>query len=532
MQLGDHLIILPILVPMLAGIILVLIDERHHRAKLAINLVATLVLLAVSVHLIWTVGSDSFTATYRLGDWPAPIAIVLVGDRLAAVMVLLAAVLALGSILFASARWHRAGAHFHTLFQLLLMGLNGAFLTGDLFNLFVFFEILLAASYGLTLHGSGSNRVRAGLHYVAFNLATSSLFLIGVSLIYGVAGTLNMADLAVRLPLVAAESRPLLEAGFAILGLAFLVKAGMWPLSFWLPTTYSAAGAPVAGMFTIMTKVGVYVLLRLSVFLGESSGSEGFGFDWFFYGGMATMVFGMVGVLSSRELPRMVSFAVLVSSGTTLAMLGYGDPGVTAGVMYYLVTSTLALSCLFLLAELVERGRAAEADILAVTLEAFGDEEEPEHEQEIGVTVPATMAVLGISFACCAILLAGMPPLSGFLAKFAMLAAALGVGNLPDGTMPAITWWLMALLILSGLATTIAMLRSGINHFWAPTDDTVPRVRVVEVAPIALLLGLCLVLTVLAGPVMAFMQTMAETLYAPSGYIDAVFEVATGGAAP
>ena len=281
-------------------------------------------------------------------------------------------------------------------------------------------------------------------------------------------------------------------------------------------------------MFAIMSKVGVYVLLRLSVFLGEGSGSEGFGFDFLFYGGMATMFFGMVGVLSSQELPRMVSFAVLLSSGTTLAMLGYGDAGVTAGVVYYLVTSTLALSCLFLLTELVERGRAAGADILAVTLEAFGDEEEPEHEQEVGVAVPATMAVLGISFACCAILLAGMPPLSGFLAKFVMISAAFGVGNGPDGAIPGITWWLVALLILSGLATMIAMLRSGINHFWAPTDDAVPRVRVVELAPIALLLGLCLTLTVLAGPAMAFMQTLAETLYAPSAYVDAVM----GGAAP
>lgn len=520
----DHLIILPILVPMLAGIILTLIDERHHDAKLWISIGGTVLLLGATLLLILKTGDAEgpLVSTYRLGNWPAPFGIVLVADRLATVMTVLTAVLALASILFSAARWHKAGAHYHTLFHLLLMGLNGAFLTGDLFNLFVFFEVLLAASYGLMLHGSGSLRVRAGLHYIAFNLATSSLFLIGVSLVYGVTGTLNMADLATTLPQVTGENRALLEAGLAILGLAFLVKAGMWPLSFWLPTTYAAAAPPVAAMFAIMSKVGVYVLLRLSVFLGEQSGSDAFGYDWLFYGGMATMIFGTIGVLSSQGLPRMVGFAVLVSSGTTMAMVGYGDAGVTAGAIYYLVTSTLALSCLFLLAELIERGRAPEADILAITLEAFGDELEPEEEQEVGVAVPATMALLGLSFTCCAIILAGLPPFSGFLAKFAMIAAALDVGNVTDGSVPAVTWWMVALLVVSGLAMMIAMLRTGINTFWAPTDNEVPRVRVVEMAPVALLLGLCLVLTVLAGPAMAFLQTMADALYMPGFYIDAV----------
>ena len=180
---------------------------------------------------------------YRLGDWPAPFGIVLVLDRLSALMVLLTSILALAAVVFSLARWHRAGTHFHALFQFLLMGLNGAFLTGDLFNLFVFFELLLAASYGLVLHGSGLARVKAGLHYIAVNLVASLLFLIGVSLIYGVTGTLNMADLAARIPTIAAENRGLLEAGAGVLGVAFLLKAGMWPLCFWLPTTYAAASS-------------------------------------------------------------------------------------------------------------------------------------------------------------------------------------------------------------------------------------------------------------------------------------------------
>ncbi len=534
MTIADHIVILPVLLPLLAGVVLTLIEDRHHTTKLVVNVVATVLLVAIAVLLLVRVGNGegAVVDSYRLGNWPVPFAIVLVGDRLSAMMVMLTSVLALASITFSAARWHRAGSHFHTLFQLLLMGLNGAFLTGDLFNLFVFFEVLLAASYGLALHGSGTNRVKAGLHYVTINLAASSLFLIGVSLIYGVTGTLNMADLAVRLAQVRPEDRMLLEAGAAILGIAFLVKAGMWPLSFWLPTTYAAASPPVAAIFAIMSKVGLYAVLRLYLFFDEASGSPGFGAQWLFYGGLATIIFGTVGVLASQSLARVAGFSVLVSSGTILAMMGYQNVGVTAGALYYLANSTLALPCLFMLVELVERGRAAEAGILAVTLEAFGDdEEEPEHAEEIGIAVPATLAFLGISFACCAMLLAGMPPFSGFLAKFVMIDAMLGADAASGGGVPATTWWLMGLLIVSGLAAMITLMRNGINIFWVTLDNEVPRVRVVEIVPILLLLGLCLALTVFVAPTMGFMEAAAGYLHSSTSYVEAVLGPVAGGGA-
>ncbi|NEV79303.1 cation:proton antiporter, partial [Rhodopseudomonas sp. BR0C11] len=258
----DHLIILPILLPLFVGAGMLLIDERYQQIKAFANL-ASIVTMGI-IALLLMRAADLPTATgaapiavYRLGDWPAPFAIVLVADRLSALMLALTSLLAFASTIFATARWHRVGAHFHSLMQFLLMGLNGAFLTGDLFNLFVFFELLLAASYGLVLHGSGQARVRAGLQYIAINLTASVLFLIGVSLIYAVTGTLNMADLAIRIPQVPAQDRALLEAGAAVLGVAFMVKAGMWPLCFWLPTTYAAAAAPVAAIFAIMSKVGI-----------------------------------------------------------------------------------------------------------------------------------------------------------------------------------------------------------------------------------------------------------------------------------
>ncbi|SEF67827.1 monovalent cation/H+ antiporter subunit D [Nitrosomonas ureae] len=534
----EHLVIAPILIPFVAGALLLFFDDRERRLKAIVSILSVIALFVISVALLRISHTDGTAnegrvAVYLLGNWPSPFAINLVLDRLSAMMLMLTSVLAISTLIFSFGRWHRAGPHFHTLFLLLLMGLNGAFLTGDLFNLFVFFEVMLAASYGLVLHGSGLLRVRAGLHYIAINLAASLLFLIGVALIYGVTGTLNMADLAMRIPKIDEENRMMLESGAAILGVAFFIKAGMWPLSFWLPTTYAAAPAPVAAIFAIMSKVGIYVLLRLSLLFFEETPDMpgGFGSQVFFFGGMATIAFGAIGILASQGLGRLAGFSVLVSSGTLLASIGLVQVDVTAGALFYLVSSTLAISAFFMLVELVERGQNAVANVLAITMEAFGksDEEEEEEEEEeiVGVAIPRTIAVLGISFVACSILLAGLPPLSGFIAKFVILTAMLNPEGLGQGSaIPAASWWLVALLILSGLSALIAMGRAGIRAFWAPPVETsAPRVLLIEIVPVAMLLFMTLILTVQAGPVMRFMEATAISLHAPLSYIEGVMEI-------
>ncbi len=515
----EHLLIVPILLPLVTGALLLFVDERRRHIKARISIASSLVLVGVSIALMIMTASGpedglARVGVYRLGNWPAPFAIVLVLDRLASLMLLVTSILGASALVFSVAKWQRAGAHFNALFQFQLMGLNGAFLTGDLFNLFVFFEVMLAASYGLLLHGSELRRVKAGLHYIAINLLASSLFLIGVSLIYGVAGTLNMADLAVRLPQVAAENRGLVEAGMGVLGAAFLIKAGMYPLGFWLPDTYAAAAPPVGAMFSILTKVGVYVLLRLSLLYGV-------GESVLLWGGVATIAFGSIGVLATQDLSRLAGFSVLVSSGTLLAAIGTGQASVIGGALFYLVSSTLAISAFFLVSELVERGREAGADVLAVTLEAFGDGDEvAEEQEEVGAAIPATLAILGTSFVGCALLLAGLPPLAGFLGKFAMLT---GLFSPESGASPTPTAWvLLTVLLLSGAATLIAMSRAGIRIFWLPLERSVPQVRLVELAPVVCLLLLCAVLTVRAGPVMGFMQETASFLHAPQQYIQGV----------
>ncbi|MDR6819120.1 multicomponent K+:H+ antiporter subunit D [Neorhizobium sp. 2083] len=517
-----HLIIAPILVPLVVAALLLFFDERQRVAKAMISLASTLILVTVSLALLRIEsGPNDFDGVYLLGNWAAPFGIVLVLDALSALMLLLTALLSVAALVFSLARWHAVGAHFHTMFQLLLVGLNGAFLTGDLFNLFVFFEVMLAASYGLLLHGSGPLRVKAGMHYIAVNLAAALLFLIGVSLIYGTAGTLNMADLAARIPDIEPDRRMLMEAGAGVLGIAFLIKAGMWPLCFWLPTAYSAASAPVAGIFAIMSKLGIYVILRLTMLLFGDGPSAGFGSDVLLYGGIATIIFGTIGVLASQALGRLAGFSVLVSSGTLLMVLGINDGAISSGALLYLVSSTLTISAFFMLIELVERGQDAGAIVLAVTMEAYGDADEDEPEEGDGVTMPGTMAILGICFAACGILLSGLPPLSGFIAKFAMLSAMMGTGAI--GVPPtAAVWVLVSLVILSGIAALISMTRAGIRTFWSSLEGTVPRVLVIEIVPVMFLLFLTLALTVQAGPAMQYMDTTIRSLSNPRIYIDAV----------
>ncbi len=519
---AHHLIIAPVLVPLVASALLLLVDERQRLAKAMISLASTLVLTAIAICLFRIEsGPNAFDGIYLLGNWAAPFGIVLVLDGLSALMLLLTALLAVPALIFSLARWHAVGAHFHSMFQILLVGVNGAFLTGDLFNLFVFFEIMLAASYGLLLHGSGPLRVKAGLHYIAVNLVAALLFLIGVSLIYGTAGTLNMADLAARIPEMERDRRMLMEAGAAILGVVFLIKAGMWPLCFWLPTAYSAASAPVAGMFAIMSKLGIYIILRLTMLLFGEGPLAGFGANVLLYGGVATLVFGTIGVLASQALGRLAGFSVLVSSGTLLMVLGINDGAVSSGALLYLVSSTLTISAFFMLIELVERGQDAGANVLAVTMEAYGDADEQTADEEEGVTMPGTMAILGICFAACGILLSGLPPLSGFIAKFAMLSAMMGTGAI--GVPPtAAIWTLIVLVILSGIAALISMTRAGIRTFWSSIEGTVPRVLVIEIVPVLFLLVLTLALTVQAGPVLQYMDLTIRTLSKPANHIDAV----------
>jgi multicomponent K+:H+ antiporter subunit D len=422
--------------------------------------------------------------------------------------------------------------YFHPLFQIQLMGLNGTFLTGDLFNLFVFFEVMLAASYGLQLHGSGWPRVRTGLHYIAVNLLASSLFLIGLAILYGVTGTLSMADLAEKLSVVPAGDRGLLHAGAAVLAVAFLIKAAIWPLNAWLAPAYTATSAPVAALFALMTKVGIYAFVRLwtLVFSADAGPSMHFGGPLLLYGGLATIAFGAFGVMSSMRLGRIAAFSVIVSSGTLLSALGMGVPAVTSAALFYMLSATLAVSALFLLVGLVEGiGSDGERGLEDVDVELDEDTNLDDEEVPlVGREFPVSLALLGLAFLSCALLVAGLPPLSGFVAKVALLTSVLGSeagGHVSVSPPVPAAWWILGLLLFSGLMATISLSRAGIRHFWTTGGRLGPRLQFAQAASVLALIFSCILLTAYAESVMRYTKATAAGLHSPRAYIDAVLSL-------
>ncbi|MFC4256839.1 monovalent cation/H+ antiporter subunit D [Altererythrobacter xixiisoli] len=525
----QHLIVAPVVLPIAVCAVMLAFNERRRMLKRALSLATTAALMVIAALILWQADKTGVPQVYLLGNWSAPFGIVLVADRLSAMMLCLVSVLGFTALLYSFARWDRSGPRFHVLFLLLLAGVNGAFLTGDLFNLFVFFEVLLAASYGLILHGAGEERTRASLHYITINIATSLLFLIGVAMIYAVTGTLNMADLAARMATVPPEDLMLLEAGAAVLGIAFLVKSGIWPLSFWLVRTYAAAVPPVAAVFAVMTKVGIYIVLRLNslLFGGAWAETAGFADNWLIWAGFATIAFGVLGILSARTLSRVAGHYVLVSSGTLLAVIGMGGLELTSAMLFYLVSSTLSVGALYLIIEPVERN-ADEDDIIPGLEEPVFDDEYTgaieEEENEKGIVIPGSIAVLGGGFIFCTLLLAGLPPLSGFIAKFAIVDALFS-----GPVISAKAWILITLIILSGLTTLVALTRAGIDLIWTPAEDSPVHLNVTEIVPIGLLLAACLVSMILAGPIFSYMEAVAADLGDASLYIDAVMNAPRAG---
>jgi multicomponent K+:H+ antiporter subunit D len=522
----SHLVVVPIVLPLVAAALLVLLGEKRRRLRSLLNISATLAGLVVAVALLRRADAGvPAQIAYLASNWEAPFGIVLVLDRLSALMLVLVGVVGLSAALYAEGAWSRAGVYFHPLFQIQLMGLNGAFLTGDLFNLFVFFEVLLAASYGLHLHGSGWPRVRSGLHYVAVNLLASSLFLVGLAVLYGVVGTLSMADIAQKLALVPARDRGLLHAGAAILAVAFLVKAAIWPLNAWLVPAYTAASAPVAAVFALMTKVGIYVLLRgwTLLFSAEAGPSQHFGRPVLLYGGLATIAFGTLGLMASLRLGRIAGFSIIVSSGTLLAALGMGAASVTSAALFYLLSATLAVSALFLLVELVERvGAEGHPQLPAVEFAPGEDTNLDDSEMPlVGRAFPVSIALLGLAFVAAALLVAGLPPLSGFIAKVSLLSAVIGPGAAGAGSSFD-GWLLFGFLLVAGLAAAISFARVGIRNFWGTGGRFAPHLKGVEALGVLILILCCVLLTVWAEPVLRYTSATAAGLHAPRPLIESV----------
>ncbi len=504
--LGGHEIVLPIVLPLVAGALLLLLEKAASRWVPVVSTaaVAALVLLAAGLVLQADQGR---VQPYLLGNWAAPHGITLALDRLSALMLLVTALVAAAALVYALAgddrRHDRPARHFHALFQFQLMGLNGAFLTADLFNLFVFFEVLLAASYGLLLHGANRERLKASMHYVVFNLAGSALFLVAVSLLYAVAGSLNMADLARKLPLLAAEDQRLAQSALLLLLVVFAVKAALLPLYFWLTDTYASASAPTAALFAVLTKVGVVAIVRATTLVvpaGLVTGSSPLLLGL----ALATLVLAALGALASARLRTLVAYLVVASAGTLLVAAGLGSERAVAAGLFYLVPSTLVACAWFLLADRIAAARGG------------SDQLQPGPR-------PAAWAALGSGFFIAAVAVAGVPPLAGFMGKALLLQAA--------GTTP---WagWVVAGVLASSLMVMVALARAGSVLFWerggAPARGgahaAAGALRTGGLAPAAVVGALAAVVlcAVAAGPLSRYTEATARQLFDPQGYVQAV----------
>jgi len=493
----SHWIIAPVVLPALLAPLIIMAMRNDLTLQRVFGLATTLALAGIAAALLIS-ASNNPPQIYLLGNWPAPFGIVLMLDRLSAMMLMLTALLALAVQLYViSTDWDARGRHFHALFLFQLMGINGAFLTGDAFNLFVFFEVLLIASYGLMIHGAGKDRLRAGVQYIAFNLIASTLFLFALATIYAVTGTLNMADIAVKVAALPEGDAALIRVAAILMLSVFAIKGALVPLQFWLPGTYANAPGPVAALFAIMTKVGAYAILRTTtlIFPPETAATGSMIADIMLPAALVTLATGAIGILGATTLPRLAAFAGIASMGTIFVAFAAFTPQATGAALYYLLHSTLATAAIFLIADLVadRRGNA--------TLTA-----QPRIAQQ---------GLIAALFFATAIALAGMPPLSGFLGKLMVMDALRD--NAP------LIW---SVILVSSFLMVLGFARAGSTLFWksdatGEASDTPHAPEPLAFTAIGGLLAGLVLLTIFAGPIKNWLDLTAQSLHAPAAYIAA-----------
>ncbi|MCL4720453.1 MAG: monovalent cation/H+ antiporter subunit D [Gammaproteobacteria bacterium] len=497
----SHWIVAPVLVPLVTAALLILLRGLSPRAQALLSGLGLVALGGAVAVLAGEVARGEVLA-YLLGDWRAPFGIALAADRLTILMLSLTVVVALACYIGGLGEVQARGPYWQALLHLQLMGLNGAFLTADLFNLFVFFEVLLMASYGLLLHGGRADRVRAATHYVVVNLVGSALFLVAAALLYGAVGTLNYADLALKVAAGEPATRTLVTAAGLLLLVVFGVKAALLPLQFWLPGTYAAAPAPVAALFAVMTKVGIYAVVRVHglVFGPDAGALAHLAAPWLTTAGLLTLAVAAFGMLAADTLRRAGAFAVIASAGLLLAMAGLVPPEALGGSLYYLAQSTIATALVFLLAGIVARERGA----------AVGD------DIRTGPRLPRA-GLVGTLFLLVALGVAGLPPFAGFIGKSLILQSLIGRPG------QVIAW---SIILVTSLATLIALARATSRIFWESATEAVAADARAAGGPLlgaaGLLLAVLTALTVAATPVTDYMRAAAGQLADPGAYVHAV----------
>jgi multicomponent Na+:H+ antiporter subunit D len=488
------LLILPILIPF-ACAVASLLARRSLAAQRGLSVAGAAGLLASGVALLDAVRRDGMLVM-QAGNWPAPFGITLAADLLSAIMVLLAGVLALAVAVFALGSLDAARQRFgyFPLFHILLMGVCGAFLTGDLFNLYVWFEVLLIASFVLLVLGGERPQLEGGLKYVALNLVSSAIFLAAAGIIYGAVGTLNFADLGRQLARLPFDGLRLTLA--ALLLIAFGIKAAIFPLYFWLPASYHTPPVAVTALFAgLLTKVGVYALVRVFTVVFPVDGVTQ---SLLLAVAGLTMLSGVLGALAQHDLRRLLAFNIVSEIGYLMMGLALATPIALAGAVFFLFNVTLAKSALFLAGGIVERLRGTSE------LSRLGGIYRDHPWVALLVLIPA-------------LTVAGIPPLAGFWAKLMLVQAGLASGR----------WLLTAVALSVSLLTLLTMTRIW-AALWAPPADSprpaplARREAALLAIPVAALALLAVLIGVGAEPAVALARQAAAQLLDPQAYIAAV----------
>jgi len=515
----QHAPVLSVLLPIFTAVALLLIgdaggmagqggghDDTRLRWRRRLSMASALLGLLMAMGLVWQAARGDILV-YRLGEWPAPYGIALVVDHLSALMVLLTYLVAVPVLWYATCSWDARGRHFHALFQFQLMGLCGAFLTGDLFNLFVFFEVLLIASYVLLVHGQGRERFRMGVHYVVLNLSASGLFLIGLAMLYSATGTLNMADVALRLTQLNGAEAAFARSAALVLLVVFGLKAALVPLYFWLPGTYAAASAPVAALFAIMTKVGAYSIIRVhwGIFGVEAGEAALVAQPWLLPAALSTSLLGVLGALAAHTMGRLVAYLTVSSVGTILAGVGLFSPDTLSAALYYTLHSTIVIAGLFLLVELMAAQRGPAGDRL---------------QPASALREPVLLGMMMLFGAASA---AGLPPLPGFLGKLMILDSA-------SGTTAQV--WVWSVVLLVGFLSMVGLARAGVVVFWhvrpeADADGATGASGPMLGAAWAFM-ALTVAMAVFASPIKRYTDAAAAQLADPMAYAEAVLGLQPG----
>ncbi|CAG9620984.1 Na+/H+ antiporter subunit D [Sutcliffiella rhizosphaerae] len=491
----NNLIILPIIIPFLIGAILIIFAKKTHIQRF-ISALASISMLAISIYLAIIVYQNGIIVL-ELGNWTAPFGIVLVADMFATMMVILSSIVGLVCLFFAFQTFslEREKAYFYPFYFFLLVGVNGAFLTGDLFNLFVFFEVMLISSYILIVHGGTKYQLRESFKYVVINVFASILFLVGVAYIYSVTGTLNMADLAVKVREL--EQVGVLNVTAVIFLVVFAMKGGLFPLYFWLPRSYFGPPAAIAALFgALLTKVGIYAIMRTFtlIFIHDIN----FTHTLILILAGFTMFFGVLGAVSQFDFKRILSYHIISQVGYMVMGLGIFTPLAIAGAIYYIAHHIIVKAALFLFAGATEK-------ITGTTdLKKMGG-------------LLKTHPYLSWLFFISAISLAGIPPLSGFFSKFALILAAFLQEN----------YIIAGVALIVGLLTLFSMMKIFMYAFWGNQKHTEEQAQInigKLLIPIIPLVALTIGLGFLAEPIFQYSLQIAEQLLDPTIYIDSVLK--------